>query len=147
MAPVPASLRATLLAATAVEAYAGAALVLAPARFVRATYGVRGAVDPLTLKFARCVALRERCRAPAPANSCVRVRHSTAGIALGCLGVLAGLCVASEDAPPAVVATLALYNVAAVLNNAGQAGGALATVVHIALSAGFLPHAVNAYLL
>jgi hypothetical protein len=55
--PLAAGLRATLAAAALVEAYAGGYLVLAPARFVRATYGARaGALDPLTLKFARCAA-------------------------------------------------------------------------------------------
>ena len=55
MVPLPAGLRVTLIAATVVEAYAGASLTLAPARFIRATYGVRGPVDALALKFARCV--------------------------------------------------------------------------------------------
>jgi hypothetical protein len=55
MVPLSAGLRATLIAATLVEAYAGASLTLAPARFIRATYGVRGPVDEFALKFARCV--------------------------------------------------------------------------------------------
>jgi hypothetical protein len=53
--PLPAGLRATLGVAALVEAYAGLSLVLTPARFIRATYGTRGALDPMTLKFARCV--------------------------------------------------------------------------------------------
>jgi hypothetical protein len=71
--------------------------------------------------------------------------RSTAGIALVCLGVLAGACLASDDAPTEVIATLLLYNVAAAANNAGQAGGGAATVVHTALAAGFVPYAVAGY--
>ena len=63
-------------------------------------------------------------------------RCSTAGIALSCLGVLSGLCVAAEDAPPAVVTTLLLYNLGACANNAVQSGGAVVALVHAALAAG-----------
>ena len=50
---LPPGLRYTLIAATLVEVYAGASLTLAPARFIRTTYGVRGPVDAIALKFAR----------------------------------------------------------------------------------------------
>jgi hypothetical protein len=62
-----------------------------------------------------------------------------------CLGVLAGACLVSDDAPPEVIATLVLYNVGAAANNAGQAGGGLATVVHTGLAAGFAAYTVAAY--
>ena len=57
---VPVGLKATLAAATAVELFAGTSLTLTPRRFIQRTYGVRSAVDPLTLKFARCVGRREQ---------------------------------------------------------------------------------------
>lgn len=53
--PLSPAQRYSLAAASAVEAYAGSSLVLAPQRFIRRTYGVRGPLDPLTVKFARCV--------------------------------------------------------------------------------------------
>lgn len=52
---IPIGLKSTLLAASAVELFAGSSLALTPRRFIQRTYGVRGAVDPLTVKFARCV--------------------------------------------------------------------------------------------
>ena len=61
---------------------------------------------------------------------------STAGIALSCLGLLSGLCVAAQDAPPAVITTLLLYNLGACANNAVQRGGAVVALVHAALAAG-----------
>jgi hypothetical protein len=68
--------------------------------------------------------------------------RSTAGIALACLGALAGMCVAADDAPASVVATLAAYNVGAAANNAGQRGGALPTAVHALLAAALLRYAL-----
>ena len=61
---------------------------------------------------------------------------STSGIALSCLGLLSGLCVVAQDAPPAVIATLLLYNLGACANNAVQRGGAMVALVHAALAAG-----------
>jgi len=46
--------------------------------------------------------------------------------------------VARDEAPPPVVATLALYNAGAALNNAGQSGGAAATAVHAGLALALL---------
>jgi hypothetical protein len=54
---IPVGLKATLAAATAVEVFAGASLTLAPRRFIQNAYGVRGSVDPVTVKFARCAPL------------------------------------------------------------------------------------------
>ena len=52
--------------------------------------------------------------------------------------MLSGLCVAAQDAPPAVIATLLLYNLGACANNAVQRGGAVVALVHAALAAGLL---------
>ncbi len=68
--PLSAGLNATLVAASAVELYAGASLTFAPQRFVRKTYGVRGPLDPLTLKFARYA-----CALTQPTCTCLRFCH------------------------------------------------------------------------
>jgi hypothetical protein len=52
------------------------------------------------------------------------------------------MCVAADDAPASVVATLAAYNVGAAANNAGQRGGALPTAVHALLAAALLRYAL-----
>ena len=69
--PLDLPLKLTLVAATGVEVFAGASLVLAPERFVRKTYGGAAPVDALTVKYARCVAgeTREAGCADAPARS------------------------------------------------------------------------------
>lgn len=80
---------------------------------------------------AAVLALRRAAPAELVSRCC-----STAGIALACLGLLSGLCVAADEAPPAVVTTLLLYNVGACANNAVQSGGAVVALVHAALAAG-----------
>ena len=55
---------------------------------------------------------------------------------MSCLALLSGLCVAAQEAPPAVITTLTLYNLGACANNAVQRGGAVVALVHAALAAG-----------
>jgi hypothetical protein len=165
---VPPGLKATLAAATAVELFAGTSLTLTPRRFIQRTYGTRGAVDPLTLKFARCVRRRRRatlssehcqqwswrgghappvCALEGTKTSLTRAAAScnvrrTAGIAVGCLGVLSGACLLQDNVPDPALLTLTLYNVAATANNAALQGPSVPTLVHAGLSIALLTFVV-----
>ena len=67
----------------------------------------------------------------------------TAGIAIGCLGVLSGSCLALDEAPAPVLLTLTLYNVAATANNAALQGLGTPTLVHAGLTLALLAAAVE----
>ena len=71
-----------------------------------------------------------------PIDSC-HVRR-TAGIAVGCLGVLSGACLLQDNVPDPVLLTLTLYNVAATANNAALQGPSVPTLVHAGLSIALL---------
>ena len=62
----------------------------------------------------------------------------TAGLAVGCLGVLSGACLVQDQVPDAVLLTLTLYNVAATANNASLQGLGVPTLVHAGLSIALL---------
>ena len=62
----------------------------------------------------------------------------TAGIAVGCLGVLSGACLLQDNVPDPVLLTLTLYNVAATANNAALQGPSVPTLVHAGLSIALL---------
>jgi len=139
-----APLRAALLGAVLVEGAAGLNLVARPRGFIAALYG-RPVVEDLTLKFARRVsptgplgsrtrARRGRAEAPAPPGATGR----TSGVALLGYAGLAAMSLGAGAVSAPVVATFALYNLGATVNNAAAAGlGSLPALLHAALAGAF----------